>query len=43
MTDNPFSKHADILRADYGAAVRIKALVLHLYKGYQAHRCRNIR
>lgn len=31
LADNPFAKHADILRADYGAALRIRALVLHLF------------
>lgn len=33
MTENPFTKHADILRADYGAAIRIQGLVLHLFHG----------
>ena len=30
-TLNPFVKHAAVLRDHYGAAVRIRALVLHLY------------
>lgn len=28
---NPFDRYADILRADYGGAVKLQALVMHLF------------